>query len=151
MKKLILTTILLIAVNYIFAQANRVVGIWLTENKDSQIEIFQNASGTYSGRLVWLKEPLDDDGRPKRDTDNPDRSLRNRPLKGLLLLEGFQYNERASEWTDGTIYDPESGRTYSAFMKFGDNNNTLNIRGFVMGMRFLGRSTTWTRETRLRE
>ena len=149
--KIILTSVFLIAANFIFAQANRIVGIWLTEDKNSQVEIFRSASGSYSGKLVWLEEPLDENGQIKRDTENPDRNLRNRPLKGLLLLEGFQYDDRSKEWTDGTIYDPESGRNYSAYMWFGNNNNTLNLKGFVMGMRFLGRSTTWTRDTRVRE
>jgi len=132
-----------------YSQADRVVGIWLTEKKTSQVEIYKTPAGTYEGKLVWLDEPLDENGRPKTDKDNPDRSLRNRPLKGLILLKDFNYNARAHEWKDGTIYDPENGRTYSAYMWM-DDNNTLNIKGFVLGMRFLGRSTTWTRERSVR-
>ena len=132
-----------------FSQADRVLGIWLTGEKNSQVEIYKTPAGTYEGKLVWLNEPLDDNGRPKRDTENPDRSLQSRPLKGLILLKDFNYNARANEWKDGTIYDPENGRTYSAYLWM-DDNNTLNIKGFVLGMRFLGRSTTWTRERSVR-
>ena len=132
-----------------FSQADRVLGIWLTGEKNSQVEIYKTPAGTYEGKLVWLNEPLDDNGRPKRDTENPDRSLQSRPLKGLILLKDFNYNARANEWKDGTIYDPENGRTYSAYMWM-DDNNTLNIKGFVLGMRFLGRSTKWTRERSVR-
>ncbi len=35
---------------------------------------------------------------------------------------------------------PESGRTYTACMRLEDRN-TLRLRGYVMGMRFLGRIT----------
>ena len=132
-----------------YSQADRVVGIWLTGEKNSQVEIYKTSAGTYEGKLVWLNEPLDENGRPKTDKDNPDRSLRSRPLKGIVLLKDFNYNTRANEWKDGTIYDPENGKTYSAYMWM-DDNNTLNIKGFVMGMRFLGRSTTWTRERNVR-
>lgn len=132
-----------------YSQADRVVGIWLTEKKTSQVEIYKTSAGTYEGKLVWLDEPLDEDGRPKKDKDNPEKSLRNRPLKGIILLKDFNYNASGKEWKDGTIYDPENGKTYSAYMWM-DDNNTLNIKGFVMGMRFLGRSTTWTRERNVR-
>jgi uncharacterized protein (DUF2147 family) len=148
-------TIILLAV-FVFAslqlkaQADKVVGYWLTEKKNSQIEIYKTPSGKYEGKLVWLEEPLDENGRPKTDKDNPTASLRNRPLKGIVLLKDFTYNQSSNEWKDGTIYDPESGRTYSAYMWF-DGNNTLNVKGFVMGMRFLGRSTSWTRDSRLRQ
>jgi uncharacterized protein (DUF2147 family) len=132
-----------------YSQADRVVGIWLTEEKNSQVEIYKTPAGTYEGKIVWLNEPLDENRRPKTDKENPDRSLRSKPLLGLVLLKDFNYNARANEWKDGTIYDPDNGKTYSAYMWF-DDNNTLKIKGFVMGMRFMGRSTTWTRERNVR-
>ncbi len=150
MKKIcILSLFFLFAGLQLKAQADRVIGIWLTEDRNSQIEIFKNASGNFEGKLVWMEEPRDENGRLKTDTENPDRSLRSRPLKGITLLQDFRFNSNSQEWVDGTIYDPENGRTYSAFMKL-EGNNTLKIRGFVMGMRMLGRSTTWTRESRIR-
>lgn len=150
MKKLcILSLFFLFAGLQLKAQADKVTGIWLTENKNSQVEIYKNASGKYEGKLVWLKEPLDENGKTKTDKDNPESSLRSRPLKGITLLKDFGYKSSSKEWVDGTIYDPESGKTYSAYMWF-DGNNTLKIKGYVMGMRFMGRTTTWTRESRVR-
>lgn len=134
----------------VFARGDRVIGVWLTENQDSQVEVYKTPSGTFEGKLVWLEEPLDEDGKPKLDKENPERSKRTRPLLGTVLLKDFTWDAGAGEWKNGTIYDPENGRTYSAFMRL-ENNNTLKIRGFVMGMRFLGRSTTWTRERDVRE
>jgi uncharacterized protein (DUF2147 family) len=148
--KLLLISLFLFATLQLRAQADRVIGHWLTEKKSSQVEIYKAPSGKYEGKLVWLKDPNDENGRPKTDKDNPTASLRSRPLKGVLLLKDFTYNASSKEWTGGTIYDPESGKTYDAFMWFGNDNNTLNIKGFVMGMRFMGRSTTWTRERALR-
>ncbi len=131
-------------------QPSRIVGYWLTEEGQSQIEISRGDDGQFYGRIVWLEEPLDDDGLPKRDDENPDRSLRSRPLAGLEILEGFSYDQEKGEWSGGTIYDPENGRTYSAYMRL-DGTNTLRMRGYVMGMRFLGRSTYWERERNKRE
>lgn len=130
------------------AQADGVVGIWRTGNGDSQIEVYRTSSGTYEGKLVWLKEPLNENGSIKRDEDNPDETLRNRPLKGLVLLSGFTYDANDKEWEGGSVYDPESGKTYEAYMWM-DGNNKLHLKGFVMGMRWMGRSTTWSRDRKL--
>ena len=127
------------------AQADRVVGVWFTEDRESKVEIYKTSSGAYEGKLVWLEDPRNEDGSVKRDTENPERGLRSRPLEGMVLLEDFRFSSSSEEWKDGTIYDPESGRTYSAYMRLEDNN-TLKIRGYVMGMRLLGRNTTWKRE-----
>ncbi|MFO7924328.1 MAG: DUF2147 domain-containing protein [Bacteroidales bacterium] len=134
----------------IFAQSGGIVGYWLTEEGESQIEIYRVPGNKFNGRIVWLEEPFEDDGSIKRDDENPDRSLRNRPTLGIELLKDFTYNASKQEWENGTIYDPESGKTYDAFMRL-EGNNTMKLKGFVLGMRFLGRESTWTRDEELRE
>lgn len=134
----------------IWAQADALLGIWLTEEKNSQVEITKAPNGQFVGRIVWLNEPLDEDGKPKTDKENPTASLRNQRLLGLQILKGFTYDANKKEWSGGTIYDPDNGKTYSAFMKL-DGNNTMVLRGYVMGMRMLGRNSTWTRERTKRE
>lgn len=145
----VLTAIMLFTL-FAYGQANQVVGFWLTADGDSQVEIFRKADNKYYGRIVWLDEPLNEQGRPKVDDQNPERALQNRPIMGLELLRGFSYNASKNEWANGTIYDPNNGRTYDCYMWL-DGNNTLKIKGFVLGMRFLGRETTWTRERTKRE
>ena len=122
----------------VLGQANQVVGIWLTSEGDSQVEITRKSDNKYYGRLVWLKDPLNEEGRTKIDDKNPDKAMQNRPLKGLELLKGFTYNNDNKEWAGGTIYDPQNGKTYDCYMWL-DGNNSLKIKGFVLGMRFLVR------------
>src|SRR3546814_14649887 len=43
----------------------------------------------------------------QRDVKNPDRALRNRRIKGLVVLRGFTGGPR--EWKGGPVYDPETG------------------------------------------
>lgn len=129
----------------IWAQADAVVGIWLTEDGKSQIEITKTSAGQYVGRILWLNEPLDENGKPKVDTENPEARLRTQPILGLQLLKGFKYDAGKKEWSGGTIYDPDNGKTYTAFMRL-DGNDKLVLRGFVMGMRMLGRNAVWTRD-----
>ena len=146
MKKLLLFLALLImGSSFLFSQADKVLGFWLTEKGTSQVEIYKAEDGKYFGRISWLEEP-NEDGKPKMDTENPDEAMKTRPIHGLNLLKEFVYNAKDEEWEDGSIYDPDNGKTYDCYMWFDDDTKVLNIKGFVMGMRFLGRSTAWTRE-----
>jgi uncharacterized protein (DUF2147 family) len=151
MKKVTLVSFgIILAFCGLYGQDGRIVGVWLTADRDSQIEIYRVSGNKFNGRIVWLEEPLEEDGRAKHDKNNPDQALRNRPTLGLEILKDFTFNSSKSEWEKGTIYDPKNGKTYDAFMRL-DGNNTLKLKGFVLGMRFLGRETEWTRETRKRE
>ena len=85
-----------------------------------------------------------------KDNKNPDSRLKDRKIMGLQILNNFSYNAKDSEWIDGTIYDPTNGKTYSCYMWFNNNTNELKIKGYILGMRFLGRQTTWKREASLR-
>ncbi len=146
MKKLLLFLALMITgSSLLFAQADKVVGFWLTEKGTSQVEIYKAEDGKYFGRISWLEE-LNENGKPKVDEENPDDVLKSRPILGLNILEGFDYNQEDQEWENGSIYDPDNGKTYDCYMWFDDDDNVLNIKGFVMGMRFLGRSTAWKME-----
>jgi uncharacterized protein (DUF2147 family) len=141
----ILTTILgLFLMSVIYGQtgADKILGHWFTDDKETKIEIYTEANN-YFGKIVWLMEPNEDDGTPKIDDENPDPELQNRPVMGLVLLKDFSFDRDKNEWSGGTIYDPKNGKTYDCFMWM--EGPDLQIKGFVLGMRFIGRKTTWTR------
>ncbi|MFM7700427.1 MAG: DUF2147 domain-containing protein, partial [Bacteroidota bacterium] len=46
-------------------------------------------------------------------------------------------------WSEGTIYDPLNGSTYSCTIKMTDPN-TLDIRGYI-GVSAFGRTDVWKR------
>lgn len=142
MKNVILALMLLAAFPALtFAQqADAVTGTWLNEEKDAKVQIYRSGD-TYSGKLVWIARPNEDDGKtPRKDSKNADPKLRSRGLMNLVILSGFKYGD--GEWEDGKIYDPKSGKTYSSKMKL--NGNQLNIRGYV-GVSMFGRTTVWTK------
>ncbi len=132
---------MLFATSTIFAQsADAVVGKWLNGDKDAYIQIYKSGS-TYDGKLVWLKNPKDENGKTKVDGKNPDASLKTRPILGLQLLNNFKFED--GDWEDGTIYDPKSGKTYSCKMTL-ETNDKLKVRGYV-GISWIGRTDNWTR------
>ena len=121
----------------------------MVESGDARVEIYQGAGGTYEGRLCWLKEPEypagdPEAGKPKRDRENPDKALRDRPIQGLVFMTGFRY-DGDGKWKGGKVYDAESGKTYSCKMTLKDRD-TLEIRGYI-GVSLLGRNQTWKRHT----
>ncbi len=133
------------------AQADKVVGFWLTEEKDAQVQIVKAADGKYDGAIIWLDELYEDDGSVKVDDENPDPKLQKRTIMGLPLLNDFVYDSKDKEWQDGTIYDPDSGNTYDCYMWFEEDQNVLKIKGFILGMRFIGRTSEWYRSTDKRQ
>ena len=124
------------------ATADKLIGVWEPSSGKARVKV-EKIGSKYYGKIVWLREPVDPQpGQPKVDKNNPDESMRTVPLKGYRMLKDFVYSGN-DEWSEGTIYDPESGSTYSCVIKLKDDN-TLDIRGFV-GVRALGRTDVWKR------
>jgi uncharacterized protein (DUF2147 family) len=145
-KNLLIIALFIISAGMIYGQADKVIGIWLTEKKGSQIRIFKATDGKYYGKIEWLEEDKD-----RLDVNNPNEKLRSNKVWGMLILRGFNYNESKKQWEGGTIYDPENGKTYDCYMWFDGNDNQLHIKGYVLGMKFIGRETLWSREKELRK
>lgn len=119
------------------------LGKWLSSKKRNQVQIYKQGN-KYFGKLVWMVEPNEPgNNKPKMDKENPDEKLRNRPLMGLVLLTNLTYKGH-SVWGDGEIYNPEDGKTYSCEVSMKDPNS-IDLRGYVMGISFLGKTRTWTR------
>ena len=119
-----------------------ICGVWLEEEKQSHIEIYKTDSGDYEGKIIWLAEPLDENGNIKLDKENPDKNLRNQTIKGLVIIQDLQFTDN-NKWSEGRIYDARSGKTYSLNANLKDEN-TLFMRGYI-GFSLIGRTTTWTR------
>ena len=127
------------------AAAADVLGTWATAEEKSHVEIVAcpDAPEKLCGTIVWLKQPNDEAGVPKTDKNNPDEALRSRPIVGLPLLSGFEPDiTEAGRWTEGKIYNPEDGETYSCTMELLPDGR-LEVRGYV-GLPIFGKSQIWT-------
>lgn len=124
-----------------FSQSkDAILGQWVNPSGEAHIDIFKKGD-KYFGKIVWLKFPKDEKGNAKTDVKNPDESLKSKPVLGLEMLKNFIYED--GKWTDGKIYDPKSGKTYSCNITQ-KNSNQINIRGYI-GISILGRSEVWKR------
>lgn len=120
--------------------ADRIVGEWINEEKNTRIEIYKNGE-EYFGRLLWSEDLFETDGRTSRkDVRNSDRSLRTRNLLHVNLLNNFVFSEDL--WDNGKMYDPKSGKTYNCLIRL--KVDKMEVRSYV-GIPLLGRSTYWDR------
>jgi uncharacterized protein (DUF2147 family) len=122
------------------AQNNGIEGIWFTDTKEAKIQIYKGGDGMLYGKIIWLKEPLRN-GKPKLDDNNPNKQLQRQPIVSLVILKGLKKD--GNQYVDGTIYDPENGKTYDCKMTY-KGGKTLSIRGYI-GISLIGRTTVWER------
>lgn len=115
-----------------------ILGTWKTPKNDGKVVIASCGSGAVCGHVI--------DGRQLRanpnqtDVHNPDPDKRTRRILGMNILVG--YTGGPSEWTGGSVYDPQTGDS--------SNDSTLTLRGtdtlVVKGCRLMFcRSETWTK------
>ena len=147
MKKYLFTAITILFVPlFLYAQADKIEGTWFNEEKTSTIEVTKGADGKYTGEINWLEEP-NEDGKPKVDSENSDPKLATRPIMGLVIVKNFVYNSKKERWVEGSIYDPDNGKTYDCFAWFEDGDfDTLYLKGYVAGIKVLGRKTIWEKK-----
>lgn len=160
--------VLLIAVMPLFAASSinestskgdedLIIGNWKPSNGRSVVSIYKGKAengedpGKYYGKIVWLKEPNDENGNPRTDVNNSDDELKKRPLKGLVIVKDMEFEEvdgKMVYWEGGSIYDPNNGSKYSFEAEIDKKNkNVMDGRGFI-GLSLFGRTDTWTRLVR---
>lgn len=143
--KILLTTLLACSLLPAFATGSKgdeILGVWQNGSGKGHIMIYKNA-GRYFGKIIWLKQPFEENGQPKVDKKNPDKELCTKPLIGRVMLRDFTFDNKDFEWENGKVYNPKDGKEYQCVMKLKDNN-TLDVRGFL-GFSFLGKTDTWQR------
>lgn len=146
MKNLVVLVLLgLYSLASVAQESDKIAGVWWNDEKTTKIEV-EKKDGKYIGTIVFMKPENFENGAPPKDDENPDKSLRNRSIVGLQILSGFEYIVKDKEWKEGRIYDPKSGKTYDCYGWL-ENDDLLKLKGFVAGIRWMGKSSEWYRTT----
>jgi uncharacterized protein (DUF2147 family) len=128
---------MLLAAAAALGSSGAIAGKWETPTKHGVVEITP-CGQSICGRLV------DSDGLradPQlRDVHNKDAGQNGRPLKGLLMLQGFHAGTNG--WEGGTVYNADDGGTYKATITMVDAD-TLKLRGCIVWP--LCKTQTWKR------
>ena len=151
MRRLFLAVLLAAFAPALSAQAQSVMGTWLTASGKAQVKIdpcSDQASGPICGYIVGLVDPRGPDGvvvSPEVATDfrNENPALRSRKVLGMPLIWGFKKTSDPNAFEDGQIYNGENGKIYSANISL-QPDGTLRLRGYV-GSPMFGETQIWTR------
>lgn len=144
MKYLKITAVLLCFTLFSQAQNKKIVGVWWNQERTSRVEIFEENNKIF-GKIVWLENNKNKDGSiPRTDYNNPKTELQKSKLIGTRILKNLQWDADDSQWSKGEIYDPKTGKTYSCYAVL-QKDGKLYIKGYILGMSFIGKSTLWTR------
>lgn len=81
------------------------------------------SNGVLQGRIIELINP---------EEENPicdlcDGDLKDQPVIGLQIIDGLTLD--GDEWSDGTIVDPENGKSYRC--KIWREGEKLLVRGYI--------------------
>ena len=127
-----------------FGQVSSMLGEWVTVDdktgeQRSIVKLYQGKNGLYYGAIskLLIDVPV------TVCTLCPDED-KNKPLEGLVIIRGMQFNEKDNQLQGGRVLDPESGNFYYGKIYLKDGN--LVLRGSIDKRGFLGRNQTWVRK-----
>ena len=123
-------------------QSHEIEDVWITQDdetgrKKSEVLLYKNNGKLYGKIINLLLE--EDKGKICINCKGENKNL---PIEGMVIVEGLKLNGKT--WEEGTILDPKSGKTYSCYITF-DDDNTLKVRGYI-GFSLLGRTQKWIRK-----
>ena len=137
-------TTFILALSFIFSislSAQNIIGKWktiddATGKEKSVVEIFKRGD-KYYGKIVSIVNPAKRDKTCIKCTD----SRKDKPVMGMEIIKDLQQDD--DEYEDGTILDPENGKTYKCNVSM-EGEEKLKLRGYI-GFAALGRNQIWNR------
>lgn len=119
--------------------ADAILGQWMSTRRNVKVQVYREGN-EFKGRVIWFKDS-DDPGKPmatRLDENNPDPKLRKRKVLGMPVLSRLSYNSKNGRWENGKIYDPKTGRLWSA-VAYLDEKGVLNVKGYWQ-FEFIGKT-----------
>jgi uncharacterized protein (DUF2147 family) len=129
MRRLVLAALLALAPAAGRAASETLAGDFLVEDGLAKVAFgpCPAAPALTCGTITWLKDPV---GHPTRDVNNPDRSLRGRPLIGLTVVRDMK-PDGPGRWSGGRVYDPKTGRSGNGKLRLSADGK-LRVEGCVL-------------------
>ena len=109
-------------------EVDEILGYWLTTQS---IVLVEKCNDELCATIehIFVEEGVNPESI--LDTNNRDKSQRERSIKGINLISGFKYASGSKEYKGGKIYDPGRGRVFKSNIYLLDNKN-LKVEGCLM-------------------
>ena len=133
--KRIFLTILFFAIALISnAQIEKILGEWRTVNDktgetEGVIMFYKGDNGLYYGKTTHVYEK--------------GKELFDEQYIGMVLIKDFKLED--GKLVGGTLYEPHEDKTYYGRISYNAKNNTLEVRGSLDRMGWLGRTQVWVK------
>ena len=117
-----------------------IVGKWEADDGTVKLDMYKSGS-EFQAHLLYGNEVVEADQTTfKQDAKNPNPTLRSRSLKNIVFIWGLHWDD--GEWTDGSLYDGSSGKTYRCKVEIKDGK--MLLRGYL-GISLLGQTRAFHR------
>lgn len=133
--KRIFLTILFFAIALISnAQIEKILGEWRTVNDktgetEGVILFYKGDNGLYYGKTTHVYDK--------------GKELFDEQYIGMVLIKDFKLED--GKLVGGTLYEPHEDKTYYGRISYNAKNNTLEVRGSLDRMGWLGRTQIWVK------
>lgn len=113
--------------------ANSIVGDWMDSKKETLVRCYRVGDKFYA-KVLWVENELDR-GKPLPKEEQH--------WINMIVMKNFEYDSNNKEWINGTIYQPKTDKTYTAYLKL-KTENVLQVTGYLW-LRILSENETFTR------
>jgi len=143
MKKTLFSCAIMLFVSTLLA--SNPVGVWKsvddeTGKEKSHIKIFEK-NGLLYGNIEKLLM-AEDQGK---NCDKCEGEKHDKPVLGLQIMWAVSAaKDSKGQYGGGKILDPKNGKVYSCYLQL-ISETEMKVRGYIGGMKALGRSQTWYR------
>jgi uncharacterized protein (DUF2147 family) len=133
-----ITLLLLCFFSFTFSQT--ITGNWKTIDDEtgeekSIVNIYEKDGKIY-GNIIEILNP-----KKKNSTcTDCEGANKNKPILGMTIINGLSKDDGI--YAGGTILDPSNGKVYKCRLKLGEDQNLLEVRGYVA---FFYKTQYWRR------
>lgn len=142
-RPIVLTFLLLIPWISVYCQGAP-IGLWKIPDDRTKVPLSYVRISESNGVLVGHIEHVVDELRGSSVCSRCEGELKNRPLRGLKIIDGLRREPGNSFWDNGRITDVESGRTFSVRISPTADGRFLEVRAYL-GFALTGQSRIWER------
>ena len=140
MNRLILTLFGFFATSFfLYAQTtlndspDNILGVYEVSHQGelTKVEISKDEAGTYTAKVIWVENRLDENGNVRLDEKNPDASLRHIECDQVVIIKSMTYDPQKQKWGDAKVYDPIRGIRANVQCEFTEDGR-LRVRGYLL-------------------
>ena len=115
------------------SKEDKLIGDWMDASKETLVRCYK-VGDKYYAKLLWV-ENKEDIGKPLPKEEQH--------WINMVVMKDFKYDLDNNEWINGTIYQPKTDNTYTAFLNL-KSDNVLQVTGYVL-LRMFNEKAIFTR------